>query len=143
MARRRLVVVIAVAALAVGAAWWVFSDRLSAEERWLVGMWRQPDCPVSPEIVVSFFDSDRQFYVAALREPRRSGSPPACWSIRDGTVVIDPEPSRLRRALRPILPRLGVAVPAADHAALEWVSDDEMIQVDRYGERTRWVRVRE
>jgi hypothetical protein len=143
MTRRRLVLVAALAVVALGAAWCLSVDRLTAEERRLVGMWRQPDCPVSPEVVVLFFDSDRQFYVAELRLPRRSGSLPAVWSVGDGGVVIDPEPSRLRRALRPILTRLGVAVKPADRAALEWVSDDEMIQVEPNGDRTRWVRVRE
>ena len=39
MTRRRLVLA-TLAAVALGAAWWLLSDGLSAEERRLVGTWR-------------------------------------------------------------------------------------------------------
>src|SRR4051812_43086359 len=108
MRKRRLIVILGVLALiAAGAAWWWSSlDRLSAEERKLVGLWRY-----------AVDGDDRQWRVEFAPDRRvLCGFPNddlwelGRWSVRDGTIVMDREASPFLRAGRPVALRLGVSV---------------------------------
>jgi hypothetical protein len=143
MPRRRLVLV-ALAVVALGAAWWLLSDGLSAEERRLVGTWRRRELPsgrLLPELIA--FDRDRRFHFGEVGQPKDPDQLPSWWSIRVGMLVLDNEPSRFRRAVRPLAPYFGLDVEPPNRGGLEWVSGDELVYVDGAGRRVAWVRVRE
>src|SRR6476646_4316445 len=103
MTRRRLILAI-VATVLCGVAWWLSLDRLSAEERLLVGTWS-----LGPKARWQFWPDRRHAYGGI--QPSGAGEMTESegrWFVRDGAVVFDPEPSGLRRSLRPVFSRLGL-----------------------------------
>jgi hypothetical protein len=130
MTRRRLILAACVAVVALGAAWWLYSDGLSAEERRLVGTWNDG-------LVVFQFtaghrcemvDGDNRF--------------PGRWSIRGDCLVIDFEQSAVRRALRPLASLVKLQVGPVIRSRLEWTTENEVTAVTLDGGRGRLSRVR-
>ncbi len=137
MARRRLIVVAIGVALALGAAWWLSADPLTPEERRLVGTWRHrdPRAPdrthtlvLGPDRGVWYDDTD------ARREPPRGW-----WAVRGGGLAVDPEPTALRRAFRPLLRLAGRSVGSAQVFRFE-TSAGEFVVIQPDGTRTTWTR---
>ena len=140
MRRRRLVVFAGVAVLAAGLAWWLLSDGLNDEERRLVGTWR---IVRGPYVQFWQFTSDRRSYFWHPTIRGVSGRTvlfAGPWSAREQRMVLDNEPSQVRRALRPLLDRLGVAVESRVSFTLEAVADDEITIRTANGERLVWTR---
>src|SRR5215207_4300501 len=118
MKRRRLIVVATVAGLALGAAWWLLDDRLSAEERRLVGAWRTRNPPPGTTDLIVFHPDRRCFSGPPnLRDP---SALPCHWYLRNGLLVIDHEPSGLRRAVRPVFIRFGLDFNGWNDCLVEW-----------------------
>ncbi|HEY1376815.1 MAG TPA: hypothetical protein VGF55_08470 [Gemmataceae bacterium] len=137
MTRRRLVLVVAAAAVVAGAGWWLSLDRLSAEERPLVGTWAYEDWDKPGVMRTAVFGPDRVCVCPTDAAPRGDR---CSWSVRGGAVVFDYEPSRLRRLLRPVAPLLGLAVkPALPPYRVE-VAGDRMIITDPGGTPTVFTR---
>jgi hypothetical protein len=57
-------------------------------------------------------------------------------------MVLDYEPNFVRRALRPLQPRIGVAASPLQTITPEFVTADEFILVGTGGYRQRWTRDR-
>jgi hypothetical protein len=130
MRRRRLVVVACLAVIALAAASRLSLDRLSAEERAFVGVWQFAPYGVPARGDAIFLVGDRGFWphtivLAADRTYRVRGEgqepdpAPRRWSVRGGRLVVDHEPSPLRRLLRPLATRVGLAVGPAYDSAVE------------------------
>jgi hypothetical protein len=136
MTRRRLILAACVAIAALGAAWWL--DGFSPHERLLVGTWHSdPDLGgVSYRVR---FSPDRRFL--GIVPPTPEDAPPCRWHVRGGSLVIDYEPSPIRRLLRRFAPLLGISVRPVDTLPLE-VDEDRMIVVYPYGARIGWTRDR-
>jgi hypothetical protein len=118
MTRRRLILAACVAVVALGAAWWLYGDGLTAEERRLVGTWRNLDSRTGEWVgTMTFLPDHTHVYVPRSGQPR-PGSRSHLWHIRDGAIVFDYEPSAIRRLLRPLAPRLGLSVGPAIGAPL-------------------------
>jgi hypothetical protein len=145
MARRRLVIgVLVLAALSVEVFLSLNLSGLTAEERRLVGVWRTPMSTETPETVVTVFTADGRAYSAELRDLKPTSESVGWWWIRDGRIIMEYEPSAVRRALRPALARMRVKVQGQPRpVGLEWVSDDEIAFVKSDGYRDRWVRIRQ
>ena len=133
MGRRQLMPA-ALSAIALWAAWWLLSDGLSAEERRLVGTWRYrktANGPLSGGLVLL---PDGQF--------RTPIGGPGWWYVWDGDLVLDHEPSQLKRAVRPVLSYLGLPVVGpARSGRLRWVSEDEVVLYFPGGQSSVFVRV--
>jgi hypothetical protein len=132
MSRRRLILAIVVAIL-IGMAWWLSLDRLSAEERLLVGTWTYEDRPGS----CMRLDADGRCGFG-FAEP---GGPVTMdywgpWSFQNGTVVLDSETSALRRGLR----NLGLPSNETLTLRLESITANEMVLVMPDGTRETWTR---
>src|SRR5262245_17918962 len=99
MTHRRLILAI-VAAVLVGMAWWLSLDRLSAEERLLVGTWTYNVTGARPRWM--HFGADRQCALGygPPGGPNREINPGGPWVLRDGAILIDCEDSAVRRAFR-------------------------------------------
>jgi hypothetical protein len=104
MTRRRLVLAACVAVVAIGAAWWLFADGLSAEERRFVGTWRLRQN--EPFLTLTFTTDHR--CSRSARYPSWTNVTPGHWWIRGERVFMDLEPNAVRRVLRPLLDRLGI-----------------------------------
>jgi hypothetical protein len=103
MTRRRLILAI-VAAILHGTAWWLSLDRLSAEERLLVGTWTF-DGKSGVGHSLMRFEPDRRsaagwFWISG---PAKTVEWGGRWFIRDGAIVFDGEPDAFRRTVRPFL----------------------------------------
>src|SRR5436305_1422021 len=104
--RKRLLV--CVAALAGGVAlYWLLADRLTEEERQMVGRWSRTATLNSPDdaLVVLELNDDRScrlaVFDAATRQPLQSAIE-GRWSVRSGELVIDYETrpwNRLSRSM--------------------------------------------
>jgi hypothetical protein len=140
MTRRRLILAI-VATVLCGVAWWQSLDRLSAEERLLVGTWT-----LGPNSGASrwHFWPDRRF---AYGQTHHNGAVTTTefdklWFVRDGALVFDPEPNGLRRSLRPSFRRLGLPDnnPIVITYGLESITASEFILATPYQTRETWTR---
>ena len=141
MTRRRATLGV-LAFVALGAAWWLLSDGLSAEERRLVGTWRLCFAgePTSYLMVLS---SDRRGQSEVIGDDSSYYRPPFRWSARRGVVVFDPEPSQVRRMLRPVAPHVGLRVAPQTSFAVEWRSPDVINVLGDDGSCEEWERVGE
>jgi hypothetical protein len=140
MTRHRLTLVI-VAAVLCGGAWWLSLDRLSAEERLLVGTWTFDGESGTGRSCI-YFSPDRQSTYGWLRI---SGSVPMVgwggrWYIQSGALVFDSEPSVVRRAVRPFARGVGLPVNGALTYRLESINADYMVLVMSDGTRETWTR---
>src|SRR5437867_1538875 len=146
MTRRRLILAI-VAAVPFGMGWWPSLDRLSAEERLLVGTWHRwvPPNDFWPggATYVHDFGPDRTCRIHAMDgrtggpHLRPEGQPSGVrsrWRVRDRELVLDWDEDlvvRVRRALPAGFPG---ALPAApDNCPIEQLAADELILRDRRG----------
>src|SRR5262245_59739775 len=122
-------------------AWWLSLDRLSTEERLLVGTWTFDDKSGTGNTKMRFA-SDSRF---AYGRPR-SGVPftmvewAGRWFIRDDAVVLDGEPEAARRTVRPILRSVGLPWNGALTYRLESITADQMVLVMSDGTRETWTR---
>jgi hypothetical protein len=109
MARRRLIVVTS-AALAAFAAYWLHADRLTPEEERLVGTWHRSHmgAMVGSTLAIEF-NRDHHATMTYRNQPGEF-TENARWQVRNGQVLVDTEPSAVRRGLRPLLDRLGIWV---------------------------------
>src|SRR5438876_10221198 len=119
MTRRRLILAI-VAAVPFGMGWWLSLDRLSAEERLLVGTWTF-DGKSGTGRNKMYLGPDRRcafpWYEPNVGHCLAEWFGP--WFVRDGAVVFDSEPSAVRRTVRPILQSLRVPCHGASRCGLE------------------------
>jgi hypothetical protein len=143
MTRRRLVLAAALAAIALGAAWWLLSDGLDAEERRLVGTWRTDADGGGGADYWRFAPDRRSSWWHQAPNGNSRGTVPLAgpWSVAGREIVMDGEPSGLRRTLRPFLNRLGVATGTVMTLTLEGVADDYPIVRGLDGKRHVWDRV--
>ena len=140
MTRRRLILVI-VAMVVCGFVWWQSPDRLSAEERLLVGTWIYEGraANVRPAMRIG---PDRQCAFAS--SPPSDGhyqfDSSARWFVRDRVVVFDGEPSAIRRTVRPVLRAIGLLPGDARSYSLDSITADKLVLVLPDGTRATWVR---
>jgi hypothetical protein len=143
MKRRRLVLVIGTLAVAAAGAWWLSLDRLSEEERQLVGRW-----VYGPTYYRGTgrweFGPDRQTFLGEAA-PGPSGidmgyGVSGRWSFRDGVIRIDTEPSAVRRALRPVAARLNIYVGRVQSFAVTEVTADQLVTEYSSGGSQVWTR---
>ncbi len=141
MRRRRLVVVVGAAALlTAAAAWWLLSaTALSPQERRLVGAWRlRSPTTVRPGVWV--LTADRRWRSVADPPPAGTGAEHlGHWRCDDGTLVLDSDPSAVRRVARRFASYAGLATPHTAEFAVESVSDDELV-LTAAGETYRFTR---
>ncbi|HEY1375407.1 MAG TPA: hypothetical protein VGF55_01355 [Gemmataceae bacterium] len=140
MRRRRLAVVVGLLALVVaGAAWWLFSPALSANERALVGTWllKSSTSGAAPRMD---FRAERTG-TSWVGPPQGAVIPLdfARWSLWGDRLTLDYEPSAVRRALRPVAGGIGVATRPVSSARLSFVTPDEIV-VTGYGSRQVYTR---
>jgi hypothetical protein len=142
MKRRRLIVAAAIAAT-LGAGWWWFATTLSTDERRLVGAWRMNDADKQ--------GGDRHVMIFAADGSAEKGNADRPtdplvirghfrWSVRNGALVADLEPSALRRQLRPVAGLIGLTVRPAMPYRLEWATEDEFVLTSELGTGNVWVR---
>jgi hypothetical protein len=137
MTRRRLITVIALAVLAVGLAWWLWPDGLSAEEERLVGTWREVTDNPGNNFTVTF-TPDRGW--THLRERRTtSHTYSGRWSLRGAELTVDREPNRIGRTLRPVALFLGLRVGPVSRMTAE-VGAERLIITEPDGTRTVYTR---
>jgi hypothetical protein len=140
MTRRRLTLAI-VATVFCGAAWWLSLDRLSAEERLVVGTWIYDG--TSPNVRPAMrIGPDRQcaFASAPPRDGHYQLNSSALWYVRDGAVVFDREPSAIRRTVRPVLHAIGLPAGGAMSYSLDSIAADKLVLVLPDGTRATWTR---
>jgi hypothetical protein len=143
MTRRRLILAACVAVVALGAAWWWYVDRLTAEERQLVGKWQLNSGPNGIDCLWTF-QADRQTEWNSWQLPGRRGRKVALngqWAVHDGLLNTEYETSPLRRALRPIIGRFWSIQQPVVHGSIEFESTDSFT-VSLQGKRQSWTRVR-
>jgi hypothetical protein len=122
-------------------AWWLSLDRLSAEERLLVGRWTFDGKSGTANSHMRF-DRDRRFVYGrprtgmALTMVEWAGR----WFIRDGAIILDGEREAVRRTVRPILRSVGLPWNGALTYRLESITADEMVLVMSDGTRESWTR---
>jgi hypothetical protein len=140
MTRRRLNLAIVTAVLC-GVDWWLSLDGLSAEERLLVGTWERV---LNSHTVMSRwrFWPDRRF---AFRQRQPSGEVSMVelnvrWFVRDGAIIIDSEPSAIRRAVRPVLRGLRLRFNDSDSIRLDSIAADKLVLLMSDGTRETWTR---
>jgi hypothetical protein len=119
MTRRRLILAACVAVVALGAAWSLFGDGLTAEERRLVGTWRHSDS------LAFVFRADRRCWIVQHKLNRSSESR---WSVRDGIISFDNELSPFRRAYRSIAQGVGIVSPSETMRG-EMKTENEIVTV--------------
>jgi hypothetical protein len=146
MTCRRLIMAACVAMAALGVAWWMFTDRLTAEERWLLDRWSIK--PGGGDYRAWTFRPDRRmtaegFFKApgiAPQVTRWFGE--SCWAAGPDMLVLDSEQNAVRRAIRPFLQLLGVSVGEKWLLNVESLTVDQMIVVEEDGARETWTRDR-
>jgi hypothetical protein len=141
MKRGRSILAVVALAGALGAAWWLNADRLTAEEKALVGTWRSYDSR-SNEWSEMRLLPDRQYYCVRLSAPSTHASPSGRWSVRNGTLIVDLEASTVRRAMRQVADRIGVVVADVGIFPLASVTSDEFVISRRSSPPGKWTRVR-
>jgi hypothetical protein len=119
MNRRRLILAICIAVVALGAVKWWDSTRLTVEERRFLGVWKSGIQPVE-------FRADHRFaWDSGFDNEVFAGY----WRIRDGWITYDYERNAIRRALRPLVAWLGLEVGQISRCRLEWVTNDYVTAV--------------
>jgi hypothetical protein len=142
MTRRRLILAI-VAAVFVGMAWWLSLDRLSAEERVLVGTWTFDGESGTGSPRSSFWPDRRTAY--GRRQPDGTVKMfvwGGRWFIRDGALVFDGEPDAFRRTVRPFLRGFRLPYNGALTYRLDSITDRALVLVMSDGTRETWTRDR-
>jgi hypothetical protein len=149
MTRRRLIVAACVAVVALGAAWWLFSDRLTADERHFVGTWH----PTSGSGQWLFGADragryERSFRGSAPTDPAFPAASwsynyPGTWIAQGGVITVDGESNSFRRAIRPALRFFGRRPIEAARFTLESIFENEMVVITPDGTREVWTRIRE
>jgi hypothetical protein len=127
MKRRRLIVAIAVLTFAIAGVSWLTLDPLSAEERRLVGTWQLTGGGPGAETLI--FTPDRRVTTIFYRSTADGQSEEwlrteESWAVRDGWYGSDGEPSRLKRAFRPVARFVGQPVNLHSRSRLEWAGDE-------------------
>ncbi len=139
MGRRQLVVAVGTVALVAAGGWWLSLDRLSAEERRLVGTWQQSDPRTGEWWVRMVLAPDRRVWLCSPDEPDVLHLAQPGWAVRGGSFSGNDEPNPVRRVLRPLARRLGLAA-YPDRAWPVTVTDNELIFVLADGTREVWTR---
>jgi hypothetical protein len=134
MTRRWLGLAIAIALVAFAAAWWLLADGLSAEERRLVGTWRSDSDSGRGADFWRFAPDRRSYRWHQAPNGNSRGTVPLAgpWSVAGGEIIMDGEPSGVRRPVRPLLNRLGAprdrgATGTVMTLTLEEVADDRVV----------------
>jgi hypothetical protein len=147
MACRRLILAACVAVVALGAASWWYSDRLTDEERQLVGTWRTKT-PYGSITGTMCFGADHRMQIT--RQLKIASASPVIatetgrWSFRERSLSVDYEHNAIRRALRPFCIYLGINVGYVSSTTMESVTTDEIVTpAPRGGPGEVWTRVRE
>jgi hypothetical protein len=143
MTRRRLILAVCVAAVALGAAWWLFTDRLTAEEQRLVGTWKIAPSPLDGS-ATWVFGPDRRSYLCLRGQGDREDADEIVmsgrWSKRDGVIIVDGEDNSARRVLRPVLRLLRRRVARVEQFTAS-VTTDELVLTGVDDSRQVWTRV--
>ena len=153
MTRRRLILAACVAAVALGAAWWLCSDRLTPEEQRLVGTWHLNVAPdaAQPAGTISVWElgRDRGCHFREL-DPRTASvlrAPDGTaievnghWRVDEGRLTFDWAGPlvRLRRVIPEGLP--GSLPTAFEQIHIESIGADEVILGKWDGKKYRLVR---
>jgi hypothetical protein len=138
MTRRRLI--LAIAAVLCGVAWWLSLDRLSAEERLLVGTWSFEGKSNTGRSEMRFWPDRRSAHGGWLSGVVNMAELSGPWFVRGGDLVLDTEPSAIRRAVRPLLHSVGFLTIDATRYHLESITADEMVLAMSDGVRETWTR---
>jgi hypothetical protein len=142
MTRRRLVLASAFAVFALGAAWWLLSDGLSAEERRLVGTWELTS--EEPRHSGAWtFRADRSFVLhqsgplmgraSRVQSWTRSGR----WAACNGVITLDDQ-ILVQRLTRPLYRLIGRPVVEASLAEPESMTADAIVFLNSGGTRAVW-----
>jgi hypothetical protein len=144
MTRCRLILAACVAAVALGAAWWLYGDGLSAEERWLVGTWHLSGPTAQKGSFLLGQDRDGSLIVDPLGVDSWAFGEQVFgrWSFRDSVIFLDLEQNPAHRVLRPVCALLHIKVGAKYEFAISSVSPDEFAFSNRSGTREVWTRDR-
>jgi hypothetical protein len=140
MTRRWLVLVALAAVVALGAAWWLYGDWLSTEERRAVGTWRR-DYNDGSWAATFGLTADHHWH-GRYASPKAvsGGEHDGSWFIREGKFCIELENNPIRRAFRPIAHLVSVdAIPIQEYP-MTWVTDREFVLMDRDGVKYHWTR---
>src|SRR5262245_63861760 len=127
MTRSRLILAI-VAAVLCGMAWWLSLDRLSAEERLLVGTWTFEGQSGTGSPRSSFWPDRRTTY--GRRQPDGTVKMfewGGRWFVHGGALVFDGEPDAFRRTVGPFLRSFKLSYNGAIRYGLESITADEMV----------------
>jgi hypothetical protein len=127
---RRLILAACVAVVALGAVWWASADVLTPDEQLLSGRWRFGPTDYGGDGNWEFLP-DRQT-VLASGYPSPSGlylgyRVSGRWSMRDGVIRIDTEPSPARRVLRPVAAKLQIRAGRVNSYAVTSVTADRLV----------------
>jgi hypothetical protein len=153
MTRRRLILAVALATLVLSAGWWYYAERLSAEERLLVGVWSHRVGPSAlfpgGGTVVMEFDSRRTYttraYITSTGQPLRERDGREVvyighWNVQDGRLHETVEEGFLDR-IRYLIP---AGFPGSRRGwpdlLIEWSSADEFTVGYPGASRDVWTR---
>lgn len=137
MSRRHLILAAALAVVALGAAWWMSWDGLTAQSG---GWWGGGGTRTQQQDSTTVFSADRR-YRSEGGPPQPIGEqPPVWWSIQGDWLVFDAEPSPLRRALRPVARFVRLRIGPVMSYQMEQ-SADELVFPQADGSRVICVRI--
>jgi hypothetical protein len=122
-------------------AGWLSLDRLSAEERLLVGTWTFNGKSGTGRSHM-YLGADRRCAFPWF-EPHVGSSLSEWWGrwfVRNGLIVFDGEPSAVSRAFRPVVRAIGLPTNGAVSYGLESITADELVLVTLDGTRETWTR---
>jgi hypothetical protein len=145
MTRRRLILAACVAVAALGAGWWWYSGRLTAEELRLIGKWSSGP---GDDYRTWTFRPDRTMTTEGFIRSPGDAPNETCWSGEcrwaggQNVLYLDSEQSEARRAIRPLLQLFGVSVGEKWLLTVESLTDDQMAIVETDGTRRVWTRDR-
>jgi hypothetical protein len=142
MTRRRLILAACIAAAALGAIWWHWIDRISAEERRLGGTWR-----------VTSIDQRgwRVWTLGSDNVATMTGGPPGAfsgnfftikyhWRWDGGRLLFECEDDPKRRIIRPLLQCLRMQVAPLEVYIVEPRGPDQLTVIAPDGTREVWAR---
>jgi hypothetical protein len=129
----------ALAVVALGAAWWLLSDPLSAEEQRFVGTWRRSVDDGAMTCTLGLA-ADRQWLQRVVVTAGWGGEEGTCWAVRSGELILDAETIRVQsRPLRHLLRLLGRTSPVVRRHAVE-IEGDRLVVTESNGSRIVWTR---